>query len=147
MESIEQKKMNETIELKCRNSFFFLLGDLTAKINAINCKYLSRVLIELFDSLDSEGFDAERAKSLIKLYNDKISDLQEELENKDLYEMKQKFFWELLDAPYTYKERSSLHESYLRNLINTFIELRDNFNNRWNRLNASCARLCSDTMH
>ena len=75
----------------------------------------------------------------LREYNENISELQEQLENKELYEMKHKFLWELLEVPYAYKERTS--ES-LRDEIDEEQELRDDLINCWNRLNASRVASC-----
>ena len=86
-------------------------------------------------------------QKMLRVYNDKISELQEELENEDLHLMKEKFLYELLDLPYEYYERTSEYDDILRDKIDESTDLRDELIENWNRLNASCARSCSDTMH
>ena len=100
-------------------------------------------------NIDNLSFEEkyEVYQRALRNLNEKISDLQEELENEDLHEMKQKFLWELLDTPYEYLKRTSEYEEILRDKIDDLIEMRDDLINCWNRLNASCARSCSDTMH
>ena len=80
-------------------------------------------------------------QKILRVYNDKISELQEELENNELYKMKNKFLWELIRIPYKYYSVSISNET-LRDEINYYTGRRDRMIEDWNRLNTSCASSC-----